>query len=473
MSLANMLRPRVCELGKIKIGGLGEERTSKAGNKYRAPMKYDEFHITTLNRDEQGLLIDDTELMASLPKDSNGKLTSIPVSLLSNNMEEVMQAAYLWYNGKRLAGKSDGETLTTFFDHKTGKWLDKPKIQPWVSAWADLKFNNAPMFKLHCTLNVLIASASSRFGGLYKFRTTSRITSDQMYGSLVQLRQLTGGVLRGLPLRLVVRPMQVSPDGKPTTIYVVHVELQGNDIAALQARALELAQFEVKHVKELAAAQTEYKRLLAAPDDFSDDAEEAEVAQEFAPHQQDDQPGRMPESAPVGDVATEDEEGSDPTSAAGATASDASATTSQTSTSTTEDEGEPWHPAVGDDFAEWISHQDADFVDQGLCSAGAVTARIMEGGARKGLSPDFTKWNKTAIELAVATVDQLKESLSRPEFSACRAEILRTGTRWVKCVSWLNTRFGTKYEGKTQLYELSTEQLVALTADLKTHPDKK
>ena len=49
---------------------------------------------------------------------------------------------------------------------------------------------------------------------VYKFRTTSRISASQLVGSLVQLQQLTGGVLRGLPLQLVVRPIRVTPDGK-------------------------------------------------------------------------------------------------------------------------------------------------------------------------------------------------------------------------------------------------------------------
>lgn len=295
MSLAKLLAPRVCELGKIKIGGLGDERTGKSGGKYRMPVKYDEFRITTLNRGPDGLLVEDSALMAALPKDADGKLRTLPVSLLSNDLEEVMQASYLWYNGKRLAGKSDGETLTVHFDHEKGTWLDKPKVVPWDAKYADIKVKGVPLFKLHCTLNVVIASQIARFGGLYKFRTTSRITSDQLYGSLVQLRQLTGGVLRGLPLQLVVRPMQVAPNGQPTTIYVVHVELRGADIAAIQARALELAQFEVQNIKQIAATQAEYRQLLAAPDEFADVEEEAEVGQEFHSHQQDGQPGRLPE----------------------------------------------------------------------------------------------------------------------------------------------------------------------------------
>ena len=314
MSLAKLLSPRPCELGKIKIGGLGEERKGQGGGTYRLPEKYDHFVITTLYRGEDGKLREDAALMASLKEycDADGKLRTLPVALLSNDIEEVLQASYLWYDGKKLAAKSDGEMLTKFADMKTGQWLPQPETVPWKPEWADLKDGKGnPRFKLHCTMNVVIASREAKWGGFYKFRTTSRITADQLYGSLVQLRQLTGGILRGLPLRLIVRPLQVAPNGKPTTVYVVHVELAGSDVAAIQKQALEIAQHEVQNAKQLAAAQAEYRQLLRSPDEFLDDDEEAEVAQEFAPHQQ---PGQLPPH-PVQTPAPEGEQGADPTPA--------------------------------------------------------------------------------------------------------------------------------------------------------------
>lgn len=315
MSLAKILSPRLCELGKIKIGGLGDERTSQAGGKYRVPVKYDHFVVTTLYRGDDGRLRPDEALMASLAEhaDADGKVRSLPITLLSNDVEDVLQVAYLMYDGKKLAAKSDGETLTKYADLNTRQWLPEPVSMPWNPEWADLKDKKGhPLFKLHCTMNVVIASRVAKWGGFYKFRTTSRITADQLYGSLVQLRQLTGGILRGLPLRLVVRPLQVAPDGKPTVVYVVHVELAGSDVLAIQKQALEIAQYEVHNAKMLAAAQAEYRQLLRAPDEFVDDAEEAEVAQEFAPHQQPGQlPPPPPPAAPALDTFALDGEGDD------------------------------------------------------------------------------------------------------------------------------------------------------------------
>ena len=51
MALFDIVTPRQVEMGKIKIGGLEEKvRTSQSGNKWRAPLKYDHFVVTTLHR---------------------------------------------------------------------------------------------------------------------------------------------------------------------------------------------------------------------------------------------------------------------------------------------------------------------------------------------------------------------------------------------------------------------------------------
>src|SRR5687768_3771278 len=59
-------KPRLCELGKIKIGGLGEARQKQGGGTWRLPRKDDHFTITTLYRDARGDLLPDKELMDQL-----------------------------------------------------------------------------------------------------------------------------------------------------------------------------------------------------------------------------------------------------------------------------------------------------------------------------------------------------------------------------------------------------------------------
>lgn len=287
MGLATLLQPRLCELGKIKIGRKEEKvRKTAGGKEWRAPEKLDHFILTTMQRNSHGDLVQDAALMAALGAryaDEDGKLRQVPITLLSDDPEDCMQSAWVWYNGKKIAARSDGETLTCFVDPKTGESLDPPRVSEWKPEYADLKRNGAALFKLHTAFNCVITSGDSKWGGVYRFRTTSRITADQLYGSLVHLRQLTGGILRGLPLMLVVRPLQVAPDGKPTTVYVVHVELRGADLQAIQQQALQMAQFQLNNAREMHRTQIEFRKLLRAPGEGESEVEIADVAEEFHP----------------------------------------------------------------------------------------------------------------------------------------------------------------------------------------------
>lgn len=288
MSLADILTPRICELGKIKIGGKEQrERTTASGAKWRAPEKHDHFTVTTMHRAPNGDMVADQALMAKLVErygDPDGKLRQIPIAFLSDDPEDVLQSRWVAYAGKTLMAKcEDGKTLWEYVDPKTKRPHAEPKALAWKDEYADLKdARGASAFKLHSTLACVIAAEDARWGGVYRFRTTSRISGDQLYGSILQIKELTRGVLRGMPLRLVVRPIQVAPDGKPTTVYVVHVELRGADIVAIQRQALEAKRAEVDIAGELRAVDTRYRALLRAWEPENETEEEVvDVVSEF------------------------------------------------------------------------------------------------------------------------------------------------------------------------------------------------
>jgi len=284
MLLPQGIEPRIAELGKIKIGWLGDERKSKSGGKYRLPVKLDCFIITGNARDNSGRLIRDTGLMDSLkeeygergPDKKSGDptvvLRELPISLLADDPEEVITSQYVRYDGKRRLATCDGETVTTYGAKET------------TTAPCDGKEHTRQGWKLHTTLRCVIAHGDARFGGYYIFRTTSVITAQRLAGGLLHIQQLTGGVLSGLPMRLVVSPMQVSPDGQAITVYVVHIELRGADLQELQKQAATLAEYKTQHHERIAAAQSQYRALLAAPGgpDEPDD-EQADTQQEFHP----------------------------------------------------------------------------------------------------------------------------------------------------------------------------------------------
>ena len=71
----------------------------------------------------------------------------------------------------------------------------------------------------------MIAAKESRFGGVYKFRTTSIISFKQLYSSLLHIHQLTGGVLVGAVTTGEVE-VDVDPGGVEVAVEaVVDVEV--------------------------------------------------------------------------------------------------------------------------------------------------------------------------------------------------------------------------------------------------------
>ena len=70
---------------------------------------------------------------------------------------------------------------------------------------------------------------------------------------------LTFGLLRGVPLQLVVRPIQVNPEGQTTTVYVVHLEARGDDMESIRTQALQRAEYELKNALQVGKAHRQRK----------------------------------------------------------------------------------------------------------------------------------------------------------------------------------------------------------------------
>jgi hypothetical protein len=284
---------RPLEIGKLKLGGLGEKRPKKGGGFWRMPRKDDHFTVTTLQRTSDGDLVTDVELMRELlaqygetdPKTNERKLRQIPIRLLSDEIDDVLQAQFCWYGRRACGARSDGEKVVWYYDPTDLKQLNPPRVEDWTDAYSEMRDKDGnKLFKLHSTFNCVIASKESRFGGVYKLRTTSMITFRQLYASLIHIQALTNGILLGMPLMLVVRPMNVRPEiggeKKETTVYVVHVELRGADLVQLQKLAVEQARYRMEFKGRALEIQQRYRRLLT----FDESPEEqAWVQQEFQP----------------------------------------------------------------------------------------------------------------------------------------------------------------------------------------------
>ena len=289
MFLIDKLRPRTVETGKIKLGGKGAERPTKSGGKFRLPVKYDHFVITGLNRDAAGNLAPDMALMASLAEegyaDPDGKLRQIPVVFLSNDIHDIIQSAWLWYGGKKIIGKSDGETVWWYANpQKPEERYEQPRQAKWEQRYegaTDPKGNR--LFKLNTTLNCIIASKQANWGGVYKLRTTSQISAEQLVGSIRQLSMLCGGHIKGVPFRLRMRPMAVTPNGQPSTVYVVHVDMPAETMLEVRERALKIAAMEAQMGDKLKQFEIAYKASIQVPGDGESETEQADIQEEFYP----------------------------------------------------------------------------------------------------------------------------------------------------------------------------------------------
>jgi len=93
--------------------------------------------------------------------------------------------------------------------------------------------------KVFGRLSVILEGAE-RIGGVWVFRTTSWNTARNILSSMLLIKQITGGILSGLPLVLTIQPKHVVlANGQGQTVYVVNVEYPGS-IEQITRRALEI-----------------------------------------------------------------------------------------------------------------------------------------------------------------------------------------------------------------------------------------
>ncbi len=281
------LNPVLMECGKIKIGGKGETKKSRNGNDFRAPVKFDHFVVTTMNKTENGDFEPDTEIMGKLGFGQTRKPelqsiegdyeivdrvaagpTRIPVRLPHDSTELNFPTCYAYYDSAKCQCRGDGEIAVTAegetieCNPETCKHFGQKKCKP--NGVLSVILDDAPMV-----------------GGVYKFRTTSWNSINNLIASMEFIRRLTNGMLAGLPLMLTLTPKHTTIPGTkmPTTIYMVNLEYRGSLAAMAEARreALEtrkMMKYSIEDFEKLAIAE------LEAPED----PEEAkDIQEEFYP----------------------------------------------------------------------------------------------------------------------------------------------------------------------------------------------
>ena len=283
VSLATDRRPVV--QGLIKCGNKLAPREGKTN---QLPKALDHFLITTLQRGSDNNFLLDEPLMNSLPQDADGKIRRLPVTILSNNLNEVVRQQWLWYVGQRKVGWSENGKLILIYHPRTEKPLDTPMKIDLNPEGGDQHEDVADLFRegkfklqtdFYCTIRGDVRYV--RFGGVYRLRTSGGINASQIPASLNALRDWTGGFLRLLPMELVIRPQAVCPMVKgvptPSTVHVVHLEMQGPDVAAsggLAQMAVREMKRQIENAREMFALQRTYSRLVSNSELLADLDEE-------------------------------------------------------------------------------------------------------------------------------------------------------------------------------------------------------
>lgn len=269
------LAVRMAEIGKIKIGGKGEKRTSRAGNEYRLPEKYDHFVITTTEKDSEGNFKPDTKVMELL----GDKPRELDIMLLYDEVNLNFPHFYALYSGKTMKCKGNGETAVRYLkDGGEEEVTCNPET---------CEFHQRGNCKVNGIFNCVLKQ-TQKVGGVYRFRTTSWNSVNNILGSLHFIKSLTGGVLAGIPLKMVLKPKTTTVEGDngrfQTTVYIVHIEFDGK-VNELQETAFQIAKRRTQNEYKLEQVEEFAKQHMITGETEEDDMD---VNEEFYPDQVED-----------------------------------------------------------------------------------------------------------------------------------------------------------------------------------------
>lgn len=246
MGIKRGLKPRLAEVGKIKIGGKGPERKGAKGT-YRIPVRYDYIVITTTERDSKGDFVVNNDLMLLLdPKENwkdgqtEPKPKEVPILFLFDDVDMNFRTSFAFYQGARCMCTGDGEIATRLFlkdgkqaiitdIHEGDYILNEVKVKkdskhkvicnpdecPYMTPDAKGSTKCKPSGILSCLIPL-----SKEVGGVYRFRTHSWNTISNILASLDLIKTITGDMLVGLPMKLKMLKKATEGHGNVTTLTV-------------------------------------------------------------------------------------------------------------------------------------------------------------------------------------------------------------------------------------------------------------
>ncbi len=207
--------PRV---GKVRLGySVDTDRQDRFGNTITRAVATEYFVVTD---DDQG--VTNPESAASFHELYPGEPRVIQCVLPASRADQVMEGAWRLYGTGKLKRKCDGETCDERTE--TGGWAEQPCVCKAQGIPVEVQHASGNTVKnpAHCrliwTLNVLLPGVQGV--GVWQVETQSEISARRLANWLRMMEDLVGD-LRMLPFELHLVPVQVAPDGRSKTVYVL------------------------------------------------------------------------------------------------------------------------------------------------------------------------------------------------------------------------------------------------------------
>lgn len=279
MAIKRGLNPRLAEIGKIKIGGKGKENTSKNGKKFRQPLKFDHFKVTTTERDQEGNFMPDPDVMGQ--EGIGDKPKELSIRLPFDDVDMNFYTSFQYYHGTKLKCKGDGEKATRRDkEDNVGEVPCDPE---------KCEFRLSEKCKVSGILSCYLV-ASPSYGGVYRFRTHSWNSVSNILAALEEFKRQTGGILQGLPLKLKMLKKATEDHGNVNTVTIV---LDGIEIARMRELAAEERESRKMIGFDMNTVEAEIKESGFDPD--TDDPEDVAAEYYEVEEEEPEEPGASAE----------------------------------------------------------------------------------------------------------------------------------------------------------------------------------
>ena len=197
-------------VGNIKIGGKGDKRKGKGGKPdWYLPVKFDHFKVTTTERGKDNNFLPDEAVMTSI---GENEPKAIRVRFPFDDPALIFQTSYQKYNGRKL--ECEGNGIIAERRDKDGKIIEGKCDGGECKYMIDKSCK--PSGRLACHL-----PDSPHYGGIYMYRTHGWNSTGGIMKALSEYHAHTGGILQGLPFRLVFTKKATEEHGNVPVVVLV------------------------------------------------------------------------------------------------------------------------------------------------------------------------------------------------------------------------------------------------------------